>query len=202
MESIPAEQTQKALDQLGCISERDLSGDIERLIHSIALPYVDDSNVLMHEDELRAECLAKLARVIVAGHLLNCPTRAKAFGFIKTVMKNHIRSLVEKFAFAQRRTGVKTVPRRLRSKNGNTATQPKLVKLSLNEEDVALRVGLADPTFKKMELLEELAFRLTPHERQALTLLLLGGDEDTEPRVKAAVTRIKKKARAVVAEEV
>ena len=57
----------------------------------------------MHEDELRAECRAKLALIIDGGHLLRCPTRTKAFGFIKTVMRNHVRSLVQKFAFSQKR---------------------------------------------------------------------------------------------------
>ena len=58
------------------VSEDDLIGDIDSLIRSLAIRYVDDSNVLMKEDELQAECFAKLARVIDGGHLLKYPTRA------------------------------------------------------------------------------------------------------------------------------
>lgn len=89
------------------ITVDDLTGDIERMIGILVTPYVDDSNPLMHRDELQAECRAKLAAILHAGHLRRCPTRAKAFGFIKTSMKNHIRSLVQKFAFTEKRTGVK-----------------------------------------------------------------------------------------------
>jgi hypothetical protein len=60
----------------------DLTGDIERMIGSLVMPYVDYSNPLLHQDELRAECRARFAYILDGGHLKKCPTRANAFGFI------------------------------------------------------------------------------------------------------------------------
>jgi hypothetical protein len=37
---------------------------------------------------LQAECRLKLARILAAGRLSRCPTRAKAFAYLKTVFKN------------------------------------------------------------------------------------------------------------------
>jgi ankyrin len=49
-----------------------------------------------------------------------------------------------------------------------------------------------------MEFFEELEFQLNPEERLVLAGLLAGGNEDAEPRTRAAATRIREKARAVV----
>jgi ankyrin repeat protein len=151
----------------------------------------------MHEDELRAECRAKLALIIDGGHLLRCPTRTKAFGFIKTVMRNHIRSLVQKFAFSQKRTGVEILPGRSTHTRGGGGGRTKPTRISLNDGDYALHVGFSDPSFASMEFIEELEFQLTPEERLVLALLVAGGNEDAEPRTRATATRIREKARAV-----
>lgn len=168
------------------------------MIHKTVAPYLDASDPLMHDDELRAECRAKLARIIDGGHLLRCPTRTKAFGFIKTVMRNHVRTLVQKFAFSQKRTGVKAAPKHSSHETGGVGTRAKLTRISLDDEDFVLRVGHADPSFASMEFFEELDFQLTPEERLVLASLLASGDEDAEPRTRAATTRIKEKARAVL----
>jgi hypothetical protein len=183
---------------LGCITPEDLTGDIERVIRAIVIPYVDNSNPLMQEEELRAECRAKLARIIDANRLKDCPTRAKAFGFIKTAMKNHVRSLVQKFAFTQKRTGIKAPAKHLRFLSGTSAAQRKLTKFSLDDDDAALRVGGADPAFRRMDFLEELDFQLTPEERVVLAALIQDGDEETAPMMEDTVIRIKEKARALV----
>lgn len=183
---------------LGCLGPTDLVEDVERLIHKAVIPYLDASDPLMHEDELRAECRAKLARIIDGGHLLRCPTRPKAFGYIKAVMKNHVRTLVQKFAFSQKRTGVETPPKHSTHLTGGGVGKAKLTRISLDDEDFSLRVGCSDPRFASMEFFEELEFQLSPEERLVLAGLLAGGNEDNEPRTRAAATRIKEKARAVV----
>jgi excisionase family DNA binding protein len=183
---------------LGRIAPDDLVGDIERIIRGAVLPYVDDSNVLLHEDELNAECRAKLALVIDGGHLLKCPTRAKAFAFIKTAMRNHVRSLVEKLAFAQRRTGIKHPPKQCR-KEGQASTPRKVAKVSLDDGECSLHIGSADPAFRRLEFLEELDFRLTQEERLVFSGMVAGGDEDGEPRMQIVAARIVQKARAVIA---
>jgi len=182
----------------GWITQEDLTGDIERLIRAVVIPYVDYSNPLMHEEELRAECRAKLAQIIAADRLQACPTRAKAFGFIKTAMRNHVRSLVQKFAFTQKRTGFKAPAKNRRSLSCTSASQPKLTKFSLDDQASALRVGREDPAFRRMEFWEELDFRLTPEERVVLAALMEEGDEDVESTKQDLVVSIKKKARGLV----
>ncbi len=89
------------------ITVEDLTGDLERLVGILVAPHVDCSNPLMHDDELRAECRAKLAQILDAGHLSKCASRGKALGFIKTSLRNHLNSLVQRHAFTQKRTGIK-----------------------------------------------------------------------------------------------
>src|ERR1035437_8937290 len=180
-----------AVQSQSWITPDDLTGDIERMIGSLVMPYVDYSNPLMHQDELRAECRAKLAYILDGDHLKKCPTRAKAFGFIKTAMKNRLRSLVEKFAFAQKRTGIKAPRKSQRRFFCTSISQPKITKVSLDDEDSVLQVGVADPIFRTMEFLEELDSQLTPEERGVLAALLGHGEEDTEARTQAAATSIR-----------
>jgi len=66
----------------------------------------------MHEDELRAECRAKLAAILDAGRLSGCPTRAKAFAYIKTAFTNLILAYVSKHIFTGKRNGFRPIPRR------------------------------------------------------------------------------------------
>jgi hypothetical protein len=72
-------QCHHAVRPAGWITPDDLTGDIERMIHAVVVPYVDESNPLMHEDELQAECRARLAYILDGNYLVKCPTRAKAF---------------------------------------------------------------------------------------------------------------------------
>lgn len=190
------------------ITVDDLTGDIERMIGILVTPYVDDSNPLMHRDELQAECRAKLAAILHAGHLHRCPTRAKAFGFIKTSMKNHIRSLVQKFAFTEKRSGVKPPPKARRERFSDPSRQAgSLIVLSLDDEEASLQVGSLDPSFQKMEFIEELDQLLTPDERNALRRLAechRTGSQDgvhswSDTRLRRAVTSIWSKAQGLMA---
>src|SRR5439155_19446295 len=87
------------------VTAEDISGDIERMLTRIIKPFIDTSNPLMHEDELRAECRAKLAAILDVGRLRRCPTRPKAFAYIKTAFRNLIRTYVGKHVFTGKRNG-------------------------------------------------------------------------------------------------
>lgn len=117
-------------------------------------------------------------------------------------MKNHVLLLVHKFAFTQKRTGVKTLPKCPASEFDNSTGQRKLTRVNLDDgTDFAPQVGCADPNFRTLEFLEELNFRLTPEERDVLAGLLAGDDEESEPRKEAVAARIKEKARAIISDE-
>src|SRR5690348_14046786 len=81
----------------------EMLGDIDRLITHVVSPYVDESNPMLHLDELCAECRYKLARIISAGRMQQCPTRAKFFGYLKVSFVNHIHTQIQKHVFTQRR---------------------------------------------------------------------------------------------------
>lgn len=149
------------------LTESDITGDIERVITKAVAPYIDESNPMLHFDELKAECRAKLARILDAGRLANCPTRAKQFAFLKTCFLNHLRSLVQKHAFTTKRTGVKAVQSR-----DDTFSRPKLCVFSLDDEMAPVQVGADDPRFRQSDFLDELAWQLSPTEWQELQSLM------------------------------
>jgi hypothetical protein len=161
---------------------------------------------MLHHDELQAECRAKLALIIHAGHLNRCPTRGKAFGFIKTAMSNHVRSLVQKYAFTEKRTGVKPPPKqRYSSIRWNCIQAAKVVNLSLDDEDACAQLGGNDPAFGRMEFMEELSQLLTREEQTALSHLIRRERNESpqarlplpEKKFRLLVESIRAKGRAV-----
>jgi len=189
------------------ITPDDLTGDIARLIGIVTTPYVDDSNPMLHSDELHAECRAKLAMILHAGHLNKCPTRAKAFGFIKTALQNHLRSLIQKYVFTEKRTGIKSSPKHSKFSERWFDPQPtKALCISLNDQEHHMEVGGLDSAFDKMEFLEELDQALTPDERDILQRLIqgqggaMGYDNSviSQKRLKPLVASIRSKARTIL----
>jgi hypothetical protein len=87
--------------QIAPLTVADITGDIERLISKTIAPYIDPTSFALNAEDLRGECRAKLARIISDGRLAKCPTRAKAFAFIKVAFRNHVTSLVQKHVFPQ-----------------------------------------------------------------------------------------------------
>lgn len=155
------------------ITPDDLVGDIDRLIGILVMPYISDANPFLHRDELQAECWAKFAAILCAGHLNRCPTRAKAFAFVKVVLRNYVMSLVQKYAYTEKRTGVKPPPKQRRSSNRwNNQEVSKTIITSLDDEDQGVQVGGNDPSFSRMEFLEELSQMLTEEERLVVDHLI------------------------------
>lgn len=169
--SDPAQGEEPPVNAANVLTEADLTGDIERVIAKAVRPYVDDSNPMLHFDELKAECLAKLAKILHHGCLAKCPTRAKVFAFLKTSFRNHVRSLVQKHAFTAKRTGCEPT----RTSSGAEPVELRSRKpchISLSNTDQALQLGREDDSFRRREFLEELRSMLTVEEDEVLDYLL------------------------------
>jgi len=191
----------------GWISNEDFSGDLERLIGVLVTPWVNQSHPLMHDDELRAECRAKLAYILNGGFLSKCSSRAKAFAFIKTSLRNHLRSLVQKYVFTEKRTGVKPPPKMSSAADGALAQSPEKVGFVwLDDDENHFEIGAMDSGFALNEFLEELHDALTPVERiifQKLasgeeTLIQFSNSKHSNRQIREMTTVIRFKAKSVL----
>jgi hypothetical protein len=117
--------------------------DCERLIHSVAQRYCDQSSPHLQFDEMVGEGRLKLAELIDAGHETRQPTRSHFFAFFKASLTNLARSRVQKYRFTEKRTGVKPPPRhaRLASFSAAESAHHKQVDLSLDDTDLHLQVA-------------------------------------------------------------
>jgi hypothetical protein len=209
--SLVSSHTPPTEPRLAPLTIEDITGDIEHIIAKVIWPYADPTSFALNADDLRAECRAKLARIISAGHLAKCPTRAKAFAFVKVAFRNHVRSLVEKNAFSIKRTGHKSGP----SESVETVRKPCHVRLDDPETDFQL--GKEDISVRQREFLEELFDGLSPLEIAVLNDLIsdnvnpsnapIAGDMMKERKrshvtesVRNARTSLLKKSRAILAD--
>ncbi|MCL4785377.1 MAG: hypothetical protein KJ070_01085 [Verrucomicrobia bacterium] len=165
------------------LTNDDLTGDVERLIMRTVTPYVDPSNPMLSLDELQAECRAKLAKIIDSGRLAQCPTRGKMFAFVKTSFRNHVRSLVQKYVFTAKRTGVEPPPR-LPLGAACVAAVRKVQIIRLDDPDIGHQVGHDDDRFRQSEFIEELLANLEPSERVQLSALMERANPTCEDLVK------------------
>jgi hypothetical protein len=127
----------------------EMQDDLDRLIAKVARQYSDASCPELNFDELEGEGRYKLAFVI--SEKLEDPnfypkiaTRVKFFQYFATAINNHIRSLVHKYRFTEKRTGVKPPPKQDRFKpteaiTGETRT--KTVEVRLDDEDIGVQVA-------------------------------------------------------------
>jgi len=137
--------------------------DCERLIHSVAQIYSDQSSPHLQFEEMVGEGRLKLAEIIDKGHVMKQPTRSNFFKFFKASLQNHAKSRVQKYRFTEKRTGVKPPPRKERfavTLPGVTSEEEekqrpayhKQVELSLDDTDLHLQV--ADTSDDEAELRE------------------------------------------------
>lgn len=145
--------------------------DVERVIASVAQVYTDQSCPNLHFDEITAECRAKTAKLVNDGWLGRATSRGEFFRVFATSIKNHVRSLVLKYRYTEKRTGVKPPPRRKREDvlNG-TADQHehrKNVEVSLDDPDSGLQVPDAHHTDEReaAEMVDDFKRLLTPLEQ-------------------------------------
>lgn len=122
----------------------EMQSDIDRLIAKVARKYTDTSCPELHFDELEGECRAKLAWVLSdkSGGLTKAYTRTKFFQFFATAINNHVCSLVHKYRFTEKRTGVKPPPKHARfSPEANGEARVKTVEVRLDDAEINVQVA-------------------------------------------------------------
>ena len=87
-------------------SDDDIVGDIDRLIKSIVTSKTDPSNINLHFDEMCGELRLKLAQILNRQDLY-FSDRKKFFGFLKVALTRHKNTLIQRYAFTLKRTGIK-----------------------------------------------------------------------------------------------
>jgi hypothetical protein len=127
----------------------EMQDDLDRLIAKVARQSSDASCPELNFDELEGEGRFKLAYVI--SEKLNNPayypkicTRVKFFQYFATAVNNHIRSLVHKYRFTEKRTGVKPPPKKDRFKPVEPLlgeARVKTVEVRLDDEEIGLQVA-------------------------------------------------------------
>jgi hypothetical protein len=86
--------------------DTDITGDIDRLIRAIIGKNTDHSNVNLHFDEMYNELMLKLAQLLDRRDLY-FENRSKFFGFLKTSLTRHKNTLIQRYAYTMKRTGIK-----------------------------------------------------------------------------------------------
>lgn len=87
-------------------TDDDIVGDIDRLIKSIITNKTDHSNINLHFDEMYGELMLKLAQLLNRQDLF-FDDRKKFFGFLKVALVRHKNTLIQRYAFTMKRTGIK-----------------------------------------------------------------------------------------------
>jgi len=151
----------------------EMVADMTNIIHKVVSGYVDQSCMELHFDELVAECWAKTSEMIHKGLMLRCKNRSEYFKQYKTAILNHLRSLVQKHRFTEKRTGIKPPPKDQRNTISGAPTKPQEVRI--DDPDSGFQVSDIDSgcdaaAFR--ELLEEANDALTEVERLVLRQLI------------------------------
>lgn len=149
--------------------------DCERLIHSVAQKFCDQTSPHLQFEEMVGEGRLKLAEIIDKGHERIQPTRTNFFKFFKTSLQNHAKSRVQKYRFTEKRTGVKPPPRHERfaspapvpeEDEKQAPVNHKQVELSLDDTDLHLQVAdTSDDAQEFNEIAEDYAALLSEPEQ-------------------------------------
>lgn len=120
----------------------EMQDDLERLVAKVARQYSDQSCPELNYDELVGEGRAKLAYVMCDKRVTfkKVPTRIHFFRFFATALNNHVRSLVHKYRFTEKRTGVKPPPKEERF-SPVSAERLKTAEVRLDDEEINLQVA-------------------------------------------------------------
>lgn len=153
----------------------DVWPDIERLIGSIIFGCTDDKNVNLHFEELHGEMMQKLTQLLNRRDVL-FEDREGFFGMLKVSLTRHMSSIIQKYVFTFKRTGVK--PPKKGEKPTEQAESVKIpehrVNLELDDDEhgTVNYVGQEDGGFKDREIRDALQFfikeHLTPAEAKVL----------------------------------
>jgi hypothetical protein len=120
----------------------EMQDDLERLVAKVARQYSDQSCPELNYEELVGEGRAKLAYVMCDKRVTyqKVPTRTHFFRFFATALNNHVRSLVHKYRFTEKRTGVKPPPKDERFSPAS-AERVKTAEVRLDDEEINLQVA-------------------------------------------------------------
>lgn len=159
------------------LSYEDVEHDIARIIHTTAMNSQDQTCISLSYEEIRNECYARVAHVIDRGWMRRSKSRQEFFRILATAINNHVRSLIQRHRFTQKRTGLKPPPKLKRQQIlkeefvtdeslGLPYRQTKPVEISMDDEEVGLQVGASDNGHRNFQdFREELANILTATER-------------------------------------
>lgn len=87
-------------------TDDDISGDIDRLIRSVISSSTDLTNINLHFDEMYGEMMLKVAQLLNRPELF-FEDRRKFFGFLKVSLIRHKNTLIQRYVFTEKRTGIK-----------------------------------------------------------------------------------------------
>jgi hypothetical protein len=134
----------------------EMNDDLERLIAKVARQYTDQSCPELHYDDLVAEGRFKLAQTIDKQGFERAYTRSKFFAFFSVNLNHHICSLVQKYRFTEKRTGVKPPAKGEKFTGENRI---KTAEVRLDDEEINLQVAAlpceAEKNHEVAELMED-----------------------------------------------
>lgn len=151
--------------------------DMNNIINKVVAPYVSQGCMELHFEELVGECWHKTTRMNNDGLIDRCQTRSEYFAQYKTAIANHVYSLVQKYVFTEKRTGVKPPPK---DKRNATEHQNRLPEVRIDDPDSNVQISeieSGDDSSEFRELLEDVSSRLNYIEQGVLQQLLSPNEE-------------------------
>ena len=140
--------------------------DVRHLIFRLTEPYVDFRNALLHHDELQADCLAKVGRMLASGSFNRCSSRQEFFALLKVSLKNHISSLVHRHIFTKKRGAGYVV-----IKHGKKLQFQAACHVSTDDEDTHMEVRFNDYDAEFNCHLQDFCSSLSAEQQTTLTLI-------------------------------
>jgi len=154
--------------------------DMGNIINKVVAGYVDPSCMELHFEELVAECWLKTTEMNNKGLLRRSRTRSEYFAQYKTAISNHVCSLVQKYRFTEKRTGVKPPPKGQRHVNNGEQVSSRPMEVRIDDPDANVQLSemdSGDDSSAFRELLEEVSTRLNYLEQGVLSQLLSPNEE-------------------------
>lgn len=147
----------------------EMVSDMTHVISSVVSGYVDQSCVELHYEDLTAECWAKTSDLIDKGLIKRCRNRSEFFKLYKTSLLNHVRSLVQKHRFTEKRTGIKPPPKDCRG----DAAPPRPREVRIDDPESGFQATDLDVDFRDYaEMRDDIMSHLDLVERSVLEQII------------------------------
>ena len=151
----------------------EMVSDMTNIIHKAAAVSVDQSCVELQFDELVSTCWEKTTEMVSKGLVNRSRNRLEYFKQYKTAILNHLRSLIQKHRFTEKRTGIKPPPKDQRGVFTGAPTKPQEVRIDDPESGFQISNLAAECDSMAMrELMEEVTYRLSYLEVGVLQQLM------------------------------